>query len=140
MRTKPSATSEYMTPFSNPLMVSSMAKRRSGMRHVLEADDTRHVGRAPVLVGDRGAHGHRVGAPVVERVDDVVVALVDEATPQLARARDLPIVGVELLVEEREAAYALRGRQRLVGAPYLVEDQGVDLGVLGQIRVPRVGN
>src|SRR4029453_8486863 len=109
MRTKPRATSAYMTPFSSPLMVSSMAKSRSGMRDVFQAHHARNLGGAPVLVGDGHAHGHVTRGDVVERIDDVPVAIVDETASQLAGARDLGVVGVQLLVEERETTHPLGG-------------------------------
>ena len=40
----------------------------------------------------------------VQRVDQHLVLLGDEAAPHLARARQLAVVGVELLVQDQEAA------------------------------------
>ena len=47
----------------------------------------------------------------VERVDQHAVLLADEAAPDLARARQLAVVGVELLVQDQEAADLAAGQR-----------------------------
>src|SRR5439155_9392659 len=58
-----------------------------------------HSGLAPVLVGDQRGDADRRGLRV-EGVDDIRVLLDHEAAADLARAGNLLIVGVELLVQE----------------------------------------
>ena len=48
----------------------------------------------------------------IDRLDDVGVFLADHAAADLARAGELAVVGVELLVEQQELGDALRRRQR----------------------------
>src|SRR6185369_11941555 len=80
----------------------------------------------------------------VERFDEHLVALGDEAAADLARSRQLAVVGVELLVEDEEAADLAAG-EALVGG-----EVGVDLldalahqlehgGLLREVGVAAVG-
>jgi hypothetical protein len=52
-----------------------------------------HRARAPVLEADLRLDHATLDAGI-ERVDDVGVLLADEAATDLARARELPVVGV----------------------------------------------
>src|SRR5712671_1868227 len=56
---------------------------------------------APVFIGDLGRQLDFLLA-AVEGLDNGGVFLGDEAAPDLARAVDLVVVGVELLVEQQE--------------------------------------
>src|SRR5437773_7406101 len=142
--TKPSAISEYMSPISSPFDISRKKKpSSSGTRGHLRVDVFHpHArlegGLAAVLVGDGGRELHVVAARV-ERVDDRLVLLGHEASPHLAGARHLGVVGLEVLGQEQEPAN-LRGlRQRLVALADLLTDEVADLGLLAQVRVARVG-
>src|SRR5204862_154647 len=72
-----------------------------------------------------------------------LIALGDEPAPDLARAGQLAVVGVELLVQDQEAA-DLAARELVVGREIGVDlldafaDQLVDLGLLGQVGVAGV--
>src|SRR5688572_11544064 len=116
MRTNPRAASARIAPFDRPLIVNwmnvSMASstpgdeasppgRPGGRGTVHGRDGERHVAPGPrsVLVGDRRADSH-VATVAVERRDDVRIALTDDAAPHLACARELLVVGVELLVQQ----------------------------------------
>jgi hypothetical protein len=77
---------------------------------------------------------------VVQSLDDVRVALRDDAAPNLARTRHLGVVGVQLLVEEHESLHARSSRQSCIGAPDLVGDESIDLRFLGEVRVGRIGD
>src|SRR5918997_4340530 len=151
MRTNPRAASARIAPFDRPLIVSWMnvstasstpgeeasALGRPGGRGTVHGlDGERHVALDPrsVLVGDRRADGH-VAAVAVERRDDGRIALADHAAPHLARARQLLVVGVELLVQEHEALHADALRQIPVRARYVLCDQLVDLRFLCEVRV-----
>ena len=78
---------------------------------------------------------------VVERVDQRRVALGDEAAAHLARARQLAVVGVELLVQDQEAPdlRARHRRARSASARFTSStcfgDQVVDLRLAGQLLV-----
>ena len=103
-----------------------------------------HGAGAAVLVGDLGLDLHDV-ALRVERLDQRRVLLGDEAPAHLARAGDLLVVGVELLVQQEEPA-DLRARELGLAeeAPVhpldLLPDQLVHLGLLGEVGVARVGD
>src|SRR5690348_13353304 len=68
----------------------------------------------PVLEGDLALDARRRGVGV-ERVDERPVALADEAAPHLAGARQLAVVGVELLRQQQEAADLRAGEVRFPG-------------------------
>ena len=77
----------------------------------------RHLG--PDHAGAAVLEGHlrldRNAVPArVQRLDQFAVALVDHAAAHLARARELAVVGVQLLVEQQETGDLLRRRQRRV--------------------------
>ena len=97
---------------------------------------------AAVLVTAPAPRRARVSLPVVERVDQRRVLLADEAAAHLARARELVVVGVELLVQDQEAV-DLRvgelGLAREVGVHLLdaVADQLVHLGAARRGRCSR---
>ena len=79
----------------------------------------------------------------VQRVDQHRVLLGDEAAAHLARARELVVVGIELLVQDQEAAHlrvAQHGIVRELGVDLLdaLLDQVVDLGAAGEVGVARV--
>ena len=81
-----------------------------------------------------------LGLAVVQRVDEHLIALADEAASDLARARQLAVVGVELLVQDQEAADLAAGEQSSSARSALtfshaVADQLVDLRLLRQIGV-----
>src|SRR5258708_3967882 len=73
-----------------------------GLQHALAA----------VLKGDLGLDMRAV-APAIERLDQRLVALADEAPPHLAGARQLAVVGIELLVQDEEAVDLREGERRL---------------------------
>src|SRR5260370_1266272 len=92
-----------------------------------------------VLVGDDRVHRYR--RPVREEcVDDLGVLLGHEAAPHLPRARDLLVVGVELLVEQDELADARALRQVAVHPLHLLPDEVAGLGLLGEVRVGGIGD
>src|SRR5207244_5963852 len=115
-------------------------------------------GRADVA--DRHVRAHDAGTAVlvgylrldldavlsrVERVDERRVLLRDVAAAHLPRARDLLVVRVQLLVQDQEP-FDLRAVQGLVlgearvHALDLAADQLVDLRLLRQIAVARIGD
>ncbi len=82
---------------------------------------------------------------VVERLDEGRVALGDEAAAHLLGARQLTVVGVELLVEDEEAldlraAHARLGCQRPVHLVNVLLDHGVDERMAGEFLVGGVGD
>jgi hypothetical protein len=82
--------------------------------------------------------------PEIQGVDQHVVALADEAAPDLRRARQLAVVGVELLVQDQEAADLAAGELvvgREVGIDLLhaVADELAHLLLLRQVGVAAVG-
>ena len=72
-------------------------------RHVDDLQRRRHLAGAAVLELHLGLDV-LLALAAVERVDQHLVALGDEAAADLARARQLAVVGVELLVQDQEAA------------------------------------
>ena len=120
----------------------------SGARGIgLHVDDA-HVALddalAAVLERHLGGDVALLGA-VVERLDERPVAIGDEGAAHLLRARQLAVVGVELLVQDQEAP-DLRGRhlrllgQRPVELVDALGDHLVDLRVGGQLLVAGVGD
>src|SRR5438093_6717947 len=145
MRTKPRATSAYIEPIMRPLTVRSrknptLASDRS-QASALAGRPDQELGlerRLPsVLIRDDGRDRHR-RALREERLDDVTVLLRDEPAPHLARAGDLLVVGVELLVQEHVLREARRLRQVTVDAVDLLRDQVVDFLLLREVGVRRV--
>src|SRR6516162_3920026 len=151
MRTKPSAISVYIKPIITPLVIRSSVncQSMSGMRRLHGGDRRlvgvldRHVGAdrrlAAVLEGDVRDELD-IGTPAIERVDHRLVFLADEAAANLAGTRHLVVVGVELLVEQHEAADARRLRQAGVAFANLVADQRAHARVGTQILIGAVSD
>src|SRR6185436_7319053 len=121
------------------------SRRRPAREHLRLPDP--HVrpygARPPVLVGDLRLD-RDVVLVRVERIHQRGVLLGDEPPTDLACPGDLLVVGVQLLVKHQEAADLGAAKLRLVEeAPvhprHLLADELVDLGLLGQVRVARVG-
>src|SRR6516165_2813607 len=151
MRTKPSAISAYIKPIITPLVIRSSVTCQSisGMRRVHGGERrlvgvlNRYVGAdrrfAAVLEGDVRDELD-IGAPAIERVDHRLVFFADEAAANLAGTRHLVVVGVELLVEQHEAADARRIRQAGVAFANLVADQRTHARVATQILIRAVSD
>src|SRR6516165_9241380 len=92
-----------------------------------------------VLETDLGVDRNGVLA-AVNRFDDVGVFLVDDAAADLARARQLAIVGVEFLVEQEKAGDALRRRQRGVYRFDFLLQQRVNLLARRKVGIGRKGD
>ena len=103
-----------------------------------------HGADASVLVGDLSLHVDVLRAGV-EPLDERRVLLADEPAPHLARAGDLLVVRVQLLVEEEELP-DLRPRQlplageAAVHAVHRLADEVVHLRLLGEVGVGGVGD
>src|SRR5512138_1340577 len=125
----PSATSAYISPANAPLTASSAKYMTSIASHCRDGqrpfDDAGLAG----FVDDLRLHGDARPA-LVDRLDDRRIALLDDIAAQLARARDLAVVGVELLVQTDEGPHPQRLGQRGVDAPHRLADQLRDLGLL----------
>src|SRR5580700_4266587 len=78
-----------------------------------------------VLEADHGIDGY-FAFPRIDRLDDASVFLVDHTTANLSRARQFAVIGVELLVQQKEAGDALRWRQRGIDGLYLPLQQRID--------------
>jgi len=92
-----------------------------------------------VLEGDGGVdRDRRVAA--IDRVDDVAVFLADHAAAHLAGAGQLAVIGVQLLVQQQEAADALRLRQAGIHRLDLAADQAIDLLARRQVGVGGEGD
>src|SRR5215471_18770691 len=142
-RTKPRAIREYMRPMSSPLERRRRKKPNSsdmGRRplHILDTRSRLDRGLPPILVGDGGGQLY-LGAAAVEGVDHRGVLLRHEAAAHLAGACHLRVVGLEILGEEEEAADLRAVGQGLIGFGDLARDELPHLGLLGEIRVGRVG-
>src|SRR5258705_10650336 len=124
--------SEYMSPMRTPLVTSASVKSQSNM-HVLDGDPGAHSRALTVFVGDLGGD-LGLGRAAVERLDHRRVLFRDHAPAQLARARDLGVVGVEVLGEQQEAPHAVGGEQALVAALDLAANELAHLGLLRQVR------
>src|SRR3989304_1316539 len=133
--TKPSAMREYMSPIRMAKNCHSNTRRR--LLHILDLDARLDRRLAAVLVCDRRRQLYLIPAGV-EGVDDRCVLLGDEAAPDLARARDLGVIGLQVLREQEEAP-DLRGvGEGPVALLDLLSDERPDLGLLAQVRVARV--
>src|SRR6185503_11215218 len=119
--------SEYISPISTPLVISASVKPQSSM-DVLNGDLRAHGGALAVLVGHFGGDLGLARA-AVQRLDDRRVLLGDDAPAQLAGARDLGVVGVEILGEQQESAHARRAEQALVALLDFGADQAAHLGL-----------
>src|SRR5215207_6025076 len=103
----------------------------------------RDLADAAVLEPDCGLH-ELLGLARVEGLDQDVVALADEAAPDLGGARQFAVVGVELLVQDQEPADLAAG-ELLVGGEVGVDlldaiaDELADFLLLRQIGVAAVG-
>src|SRR5262249_38743640 len=80
------------------------------------------------------------GASAIESSNDRLIFLADEAAANLAGSRHLVVVGVELLVEEHEAADARRLRQAGVAFADLVADQRAHAWVGTQTLIRAIGD
>src|SRR6266496_2052885 len=102
-----------MAPFESPATVSwtkmSISAACSGKRslrrfgravHRLDAQGDLALGRRAVLIRD-GARDAYLGRVAEERLDHVAVARVDRPATYLPRPRQLLVVRVELLVQQR---------------------------------------
>src|SRR4029453_5493402 len=142
--TKPSAMSEYISPTSTPLEISSKKKPKSsdmsgGPLDILDVHGGAQRALAAVLVGDGRGQLDAV-APRVEGLDDRRVLLRHVPAPHLAGAGHLGVVGLQVLGQEQEPPGLLGVGQRLVAPTDLVADQGPHLGLLAEIRVRRIGH
>src|SRR6516165_5333268 len=151
MRTKPSAISVYIKPIITPLVIRSSVncQSMSGMRWLHGGERRlvgvldRHVGAyrrlAAVLEGNVRDE-FDIGASPIERVDHRLVLLADEAAANLAGTRHLVVVGVELLVEQHEAADARRLRQAGIAFANLLAYQPAHARVGTQILIRAVSD
>src|SRR5689334_21082348 len=80
---------------STPLVSSASVNPQSGM-HPLDRDPGAHCGAPAVLISDFGGNFGFLGARV-EGLDHRRVLVGDDFAAQLAGARDLGVVGVEIL-------------------------------------------
>src|SRR6185436_21186711 len=99
--------SEYIRPTSTPLDIRSRKKPKSsdmgdGSLDVLDVNGGLQRALAAVLVGD-GRAQLDVAAARVERVDDRRVLLGHVPPPDLAGARHLRVVGLQVLGQQQEA-------------------------------------
>src|SRR5512143_99586 len=124
----PSATSAYISPANAPLTASSRKYMTSIASHL--HDRQLALGHAGLsgLVDDLCLHGDARPA-AVDGLDDRRIARFDHVAPQFARARDLAVVGIELLVQADEAPQSQRLGQRGVDAAHRVADQLRHLGL-----------
>src|SRR5258706_732455 len=97
LRTTPSRLASGALTLGRPLR----RRRREGAG-VVDREVGGDLAGAPVLVAHLRLDVHRAAA-VVERVDQGLVLLADMAAPHLARAGELAVVGIELLVQHDEA-------------------------------------
>src|SRR6185369_8859330 len=104
--------SEYISPISTPLVTSTSVNPQSNT-DILD-DNLRPHGRAlAVLVGHLGGD-LGFGGAAVECFDHRSVLLGNDAPAQFPGARDLGVVGIEILGEQQEAPHARRFKQALV--------------------------
>src|SRR6478609_5464048 len=96
--------SEYMRPISTPLVSNASVKPQSSM-DLLDRDFCAHRSAAAILVGDFGSDLGFLRARV-ERLDHAGVLLGNDLAPELARAGDLGVVGVEILGQQKEPPHA----------------------------------
>src|SRR5688572_11572164 len=117
--------------------------RREGFGRV-DGEVRTDTSRTPILETHLGIDRATRGA-VVERAHDVGVLLADEAAPDLARARELAVVGVELLVQDHEAVDLASGEARVVGeiGVHLLDalaDEPHHLRLRREVRVAGIGD
>src|SRR5574337_581575 len=137
MSTMPIATSEYISPDIAPLIASSSRYIRSIASDLHDAQLALGDAGLAGLVDDLRLHRH-ARVPGVDGVDDRRVTFLDDIAAQLAGARDLAVVGVELLVQADEAAQLQRLGQGGVDALHCGLHQLDDLGLLRQVGVGHV--
>src|SRR5713226_7446114 len=128
MRTNPRAMREYTPPTAMPVMISwSMNTRLSLIPlpgRVAPAEDAN--GRRSLVRG-QGSSAPAGGDVLPLRVqlpDHVLVLHEDSPTADLLGPRELAIVGVQLLGEQREPANPSAGGEILVHARDRLRDQG----------------
>src|SRR5690554_6285645 len=97
---------------------------------------------SPILEGhlDRGMNA---GTTVVECMNEVAIALVDDAAADLPGAGQLPVVGIQFLVQHQEAAHLAAGQLRILGEIavyllYVLADYLVKLWQGGQLLIAAV--
>src|SRR4029453_6227951 len=134
--TKPSAMSENISPTNTPLEISNKKKPKSsdmsgGPLDVLDVHGGLQRALAAVLVSDGGAQLDGV-APGVEGLDDRGILLRHVPAPDLAGARHLGVVGLQVLGQEQEAPDLLGVGQRLVATTDLVANQTAHLRLLAE--------
>src|SRR6185312_9684145 len=88
---------------------------RRGRREGLHIDDRQlRADRAGAAILETHLRLHRAArGGAIERLDDARILLRDEPAPDLARARELAVVGVELLVQDHEAVDLAPGELRI---------------------------
>ena len=110
---------------------------------IIRHDANGHVGLdatpASVLVGDLGVDMGDFGT-LVDGVDDLLVAFVDEGATELPGAGQFAIVGVEFLEEEKEFPDLLAIDQGLVDVPHLALDEVVHGRFGGKIGIGGEGD
>src|SRR3989442_14167298 len=127
---------------ATPAMRSCRTRLSSGhtlASYGVDAEGHTHDRRLPCLVPHLGLD-EDLRALAVEARDEIRVALLDESAPHLARAGELLVVRVELLVQEDEPDDLGRARELAVDTVDMVGDELVHLGLLGEIGVRRVGD
>src|SRR3954469_7573534 len=115
-RTSPMRGAVAWTASSGALIGSRRLCRRRGGERLGRPD--LEIGRedsgAAILVFHLGLHVHHVPL-AVERFHEEVVLLADETPTHFARARELAVVGIELLVQDQEAMDLRIGELRIRG-------------------------
>src|SRR5215470_2580708 len=111
-----------------------VANLDGGGERALAAILERHLGR------DVG-----LARPAVDRRDERLVAFGDEAAAHLLRARDFAVVGVELFVQDQEAAnlragHSLLLRQRAVHLLHMLGEHVVNARMSGQLLVRAIND
>src|SRR5688572_11379694 len=118
-------------------------QRREGLRRV-HTELRAHVAGAAVLEANLRLDHAALDARV-QRIDDRGVLLAYEAAAHLARARELSVVGIELLVQDHEAVHLAAGELRVGGEVgvdlfHALADQGDHLRLGGEVGIARVGD
>src|SRR5215469_7335637 len=113
-------------------------------RRLADLEVGREAPLAAVLEGHLAVDVDDVAA-AIERVDEALIALADEAAADLARPRQLAVVGVELLVEDEKAGDLRARKGRLLGeiAVHLLDavlDEGIGRIVGRKLLVARIGD
>src|SRR5690242_631197 len=117
---------------------------RSHGRDVVDGELGLERALAAVLEGHLGRDLSRPGARI-ERIDQLLEALADEAAAHLARARELAVIGVELLVQDEKAVDLRAGEMRLGGEIAIdpldaIAHEIMDRREAGQFLVAAIGD